>query len=323
MLPTQHMRCGNGDKTSPLALGCWPLAGMTRSGVSRRAATQTVAAALDQGINHFDTAYCYGENGESEKAIGTAVGKRREQVFLASKCGIHWQSGRRQIVDGRPERIRAEVEQSLSRLQTDHLDLLYLHTPDPSIPIEVSAEELRSLLDQRKIRAVGLSNGSISDCQRFAAVCPLVACQRHFNMLQQEIRPELLPWCQANEINMVVYWPLMKGLLTGSMRRGQTFPQTDSRHKYAMFQGKEFQRNLDFVESVRTLADQLGLPLVVLVLAWTMAQPGISSVLVGATSSEQIEINSQALCCHLDETVHREIATAITKRGQIVGGRKV
>ena len=313
----------NGVAASPLALGCWPLAGMTRSGVSRKAAIHTVAAALDNGINHLDTAYCYGEQGESEKAIASAVNGRREQVFLASKCGIHWQPGRQQIVDGRPETIRAEVEESLTRLQTDHFDLLYLHTPDPSVPIEVSAEELRLLLDEGKTRAVGLSNGSVTDSQRFATVCPLAACQRHFNMLQQEIQPELVPWCQDNETSMVVYWPLMKGLLAGNMKRKQSFPRTDSRHKYAMFYGIEFERNLDFVEAIRSVANRLDIPLVALVLAWTMEQPGISSVLVGATTPEQIEVNSQALHCHLDESARYEIASAIAKRGPVVGGRKV
>jgi aryl-alcohol dehydrogenase-like predicted oxidoreductase len=122
---------------------------------------------------------------------------------------------------------------------------------------------------------------------------------------------------------MVTYWPLMKGLLAGGMTREQTFPHTDSRHKYAMFQGNEFQRNLDFVEAIRSVADRLGVPLVALVLAWTMAQQGISSVLVGATSPEQIALNAQAINCRLDEEAHREIAMAITNRGTVVGGRKV
>ncbi len=320
---SRQLVCSNGLPASALALGCWPLAGMTRSGVTRDAAVRTVATALEHGINHLDTAYCYGEHGESEKAIAAALKGRRAEIFLASKCGIHWQPDRRQTVNGRPERIRAEVEESLQRLQADHLDLLYLHAPDPNVPIEASAEELRRLLEEGKTRAVGLSNGSLADSQRFAAVCPLTACQRHFNMLQQEIRPELLPWCQDHGVSMVTYWPLMKGLLAGGMTREQTFPHTDSRHKYAMFQGNEFQRNLDFVEAIRSVADRLGVPLVALVLAWTMAQPGISSVLVGATSPEQIALNAQAINCRLDEEAHREIAMAITNRGTVVGGRKV
>jgi aryl-alcohol dehydrogenase-like predicted oxidoreductase len=131
---------------SRLGLGCWPLAGMTRTGVTREEAVATVAAALDSGITHLDTAYCYGEQGESERAICTALrGHPRERVFLAGKCGIHWAPGRRQTVDGSPARLTREADESLRRLGTDHLDLLYLHAPDPATPIEDSAAALAEL----------------------------------------------------------------------------------------------------------------------------------------------------------------------------------
>lgn len=308
---------------SPLALGCWPLAGMTRAGVSRDAAIQTVAAALEHGITHLDTAYCYGEHGESERAIAAAIHGRRGQVVLASKCGIHWGPDRKQVIDGSPDRIQREVDKSLSRLQTDYLDLLYLHTPDPNIPIETSASALRGLLESGTVRAVGLSNGSVEACKRFATACPLAACQRHFNMLQQEIRPVLLPWCRSHAVSLFVYWPLMKGLLAGGMTRDRVFPTSDSRHKYPMFQGEEYQRNLDFVDAIQQVAGRLNVSLVALVLAWTMAQSGITSVLVGATSPAQVEANADALTCHLDETAHAEIAEAIARRGPVRGGRTV
>ena len=188
-----------------LALGCWPLAGMTRPGVTRQAAIETVAAAIDHGITHLDTAYCYGENGESEKAIAQAAQGRRNEVTIASKCGIHWQAGKKQTVDGRPETIIREAKESLLRLQADTIDLLYLHTPDPKIPIKESAGALRRLLDEGVVRAVGLSNGNVEECKLFAETCPLTACQRHFNMLQQEIRPTLLPYCKSEQIAMVTY----------------------------------------------------------------------------------------------------------------------
>jgi aryl-alcohol dehydrogenase-like predicted oxidoreductase len=131
---------------------------MTRSGITPVAAVATVAAALDAGIVHLDTAYCYGEAGESERAIAQAItGRRRDAVVIASKCGIHWEPGRKQCVNGRPERIRGEVEESLTRLGTDHVDLLYLHAPDPTIPIEASAGALSQLLAEGKTRAVGVS----------------------------------------------------------------------------------------------------------------------------------------------------------------------
>jgi len=317
----------------PLGLGCWPLAGMTRAGVTREAAVATVRAAIDVGIAHLDTAYCYGEAGESERAIRAALAEigpaARDAAVIAGKCGIHWEPDasrdppRRQVLDGRPERIRAEVDASLGRLGTDRLDLLYLHAPDPTLPIEESAGELRRLLETGKARAIGLSNASRDQLVRFASACPLSACQLHFNMLQREIEREILPWCLERGVAMVVYWPLMKGLLAGTMHRGQVFPTSDSRHKYPMFQGDEFARNLGFVDSLRPIAARLGVALPDLVLAWTAEQPGITSVLFGATSPGQVADNARALACELDDEARRAIAAAITARGQVASGRAV
>ena len=314
----------SGRAVGPLGLGCWPLSGMTRSGITPAAATATVSAALDAGIAHLDTAYCYGEAGESERAIARALaGRRRESAVIASKCGIHWEPGRKQCVDGRPERIRHEVDESLARLGTDHVDLLYLHAPDPTIPIEESAGALSQLFSAGKARAVGASNVSLEQLKRFAAACPLSACQMHYNMLQREIEAEILPWCRDQGVAMFVYWPLMKGLLAGGMARDLVFPTTDSRHKYPMFNGPEFQRNLDFVEALRPVADRLGCTLPDLVLAWTAEQPGITCVLFGATAPEQVHINAQALNCELDDESRLAIAAAICDRGPVASRRAV
>ena len=238
----------------PLGLGCWPLAGMTREGITPEAALATVAAAVDAGIMHLDTAYCYGEQGESERAIREGLRGRRDRVILAGKCGIHWEPGRTQCVDGRPTRLRREVDESLARLGTDRLDLLYLHAPDPTIPIEESAGALRGLLEAGKARAIGGSNMTVAQLERFSAECPLAACQMPYNMLQRDIEDAILPWCRRNQVAMVVYWPLMKGLLAGRMHRGRVFSASDSRHKYPMFNGAEFERNLDFVDALRPIA---------------------------------------------------------------------
>lgn len=319
----------SGVRVGPLGLGCWPLAGMTREGVTAQAAEATVRAALDRGIVHLDTAYCYGEHGESEVAIAAAIRGRRDGVVIAGKCGIHWEPDaaatppRRQVVDGRPERIRAEVAESLRRLGTDHLDLLYLHAPDPQVPVDESAGELARLLAAGTTKAIGVSNVSLSQLETFARACPLSACQMHFNMLQREIEREILPWCRNHGVAMIVYWPLMKGLLAGTMHRGQVFPATDSRHKYPMFNGEEFERNLDFVDGLRPIAARLRCSLPDLVLAWTAEQPGITSVLFGATSPEQVAINARALAVDLDEDARRDIAAATAARGPVANRRAV
>ena len=313
-----------GVRLGPLGLGCWPLAGMTREGVGREAAVATVEAAIDAEILHLDTAYCYGERGESETAIAEAMRRRsaaRDRLVIAGKCGIHWETDpsrsppRRQCVDGRPERLRGEVEESLRRLATDHLDLLYLHAPDPLVPIAESAGELRRLRDQGKTRAVGVSNVNLDQLERFDRECPIAACQMPFNMLQRDIEREIVPWCRSRGVGIVAYWPLMKGLLTGRMSPSTTFPSSDSRHKYPLFQGDEFRRNLDFVDRLRPIAGRLGCGMSDLVLAWTAEQPGIASVLFGATSPEQVLENAAALACSLDDDARRSITEAIDWRG--------
>lgn len=310
-------------RVGPLGLGCWPLAGMTRSGITHEAAVATVAAAIDAGITHLDTAYCYGEEGESERAIASAIHGRREAVVLAGKCGIHWQPGRRQCVDGRPERLVLEVEESLRRLGTDHLDLLYLHAPDPAVPIEESAAALRTLFEAGKTRSIGASNMTVELLDRFISACPLSACQMPYNMLQRGIEEAILPWCRTHDVAMVVYWPLMKGLLAGQMHPGQVFPPSDSRHKYPMFNGEEFERNLDFVAALRPVATRLGCELPDLVLAWTASQPGITSVLFGATSPAQVAANARGLTVGLDDQARTDIRAAITARGPVAGRRAV
>jgi len=319
----------SGVRVGPLGLGCWPLAGMTREGVTAQAAEATVRAALDHGITHLDTAFCYGERGESERAIAVAIRGRRDGVVIAGKCGIHWEPDaaatppRRQVVDGRPERIRMEVAESLRRLGTDHLDLLYLHAPDPQVPLAESAGELARLLAAGTTKAIGVSNVSLAQLEVFAAACPLAACQMHYNMLQREIEREILPWCRGHGVALIAYWPLMKGLLAGTMHRGQVFPASDSRHKYPMFNGAEFDQNLDYVDRLRPVAARLECSLPDLVLAWTAEQPGITSVLFGATSPEQVTINARALSVNLDDEARRDIAAAIAARGPVAGRRAV
>ena len=313
----------SGLSVGPLGLGCWPLAGMTRTGITPATARATVAAALEAGILHLDTAYCYGADGESERAIAAAIAGRRDGEFLASKCGIHWEPGRKQCVDGRPERLRREVAESLRRLQTDRIDLLYLHAPDPQVPLAESMGELRRMREEGLTRCVGVSNVNLEQLAEAHAAAGVAAVQLPYNMLQREIEREIVPWCRSLGVAVVAYWPLMKGLLAGTMTRDRVFPATDSRHKYPMFSGEEFQRNLDFVEVVRGEAARLGSAVADVVLAWTAEQPGITSVLFGATDPEQVRTNAAALACTLDDTARRAIRDAIAARGPVAGRRAV
>jgi len=303
---------------SPVAMGCWPIAGVTSVDVNEQDSLATLHAAAEAGINFFDTAYIYGYHGESERLIATALGSQRDQLILASKCGLHWGPDRKQARDARPETIFRECEESLRRLQTDRIDLYYLHASDPAVPIAESAGAMRELQQAGKIRTVGASNfANLEEYQAFHAVCPLTAVQPPYNMLQREIEADLLPWCRSQSISAVVYWPLMKGFLAGKLRRDHVWDPRDGRQKYPVFSGEEWTKTHDFVETLRGIAQDAGLTVAQLVIAWTLQQPGITAALCGAKRAEQIQETAGSLSVTLTDAQLARCRQAITERGPI------
>jgi aryl-alcohol dehydrogenase-like predicted oxidoreductase len=307
-----------GIETSPVAMGCWPISGMTSLDVNDADSTATLQAALDHGINFFDTAYNYGPNGESERLIARALGHRRDEVVIATKGGLHWDSRRQRAFDARPETLRRECDESLRRLQTDHVELLYLHAPDPATPLVESAGALRELMIAGKTRAVGVSNFSVSQLAEFQAVCPIAAFQPTYNMLQRQIERDTLPWCREHGVAVVVYWPLLKGLLAGKLRRDHVFLPGDGRAKYPMFQGDEWQKNQDFLDRLREIARDAGRTVAQVVVNWTIHQPGVTAALCGAKRPQQIAETAGAMGWRLDQAQLRQIDEALRARGEPV-----
>ena len=158
------------------------------------------------------------------------------------------------------------------------MDLLYLNAPDPKTPVAESAAALRKLMEEGKTRSVGASNLTVTQLEEFASVCPLAAFQPPFNMLQRQVESDTLPWCRRHGVAVLVYWPLMKGLLAGKLRRDETFVN-DSRRKYPMFQGEEYHRNLDLVDALRAIAAMSGHTVAQVVVNWTIHQPCITAAL--------------------------------------------
>ena len=221
-MTVQRRRLGSTDIfVSPLALGCWPISGMTSLNVTAEESRATIAACFDLGVNFLDTAYCYGADGESERLIREAIGARRDEMVIATKGGIEWDAAGKMVKDARPATLRRQCEESLRRLGTDRVELLYLHAPDGTTPIAESAGELKRLMDEGKTRSVGASNVNVAQLEEFTAVCPLAAVQPHYNMLQREIEAEVLPRCRDRNISVCVYWPLLKGLLAGKLARNR------------------------------------------------------------------------------------------------------
>lgn len=280
---------------TPVALGCWPIAGMTSLDVNEADSLATLAAAMDAGINFLDTAYCYGRDGESEKLIAQAIRGRRDQVVIASKGGVHWDADGGHVLAGSKDRLIFECETSLARLGIDTIDLHYLHRPDPQVPVEKSAEAFTDLLAAGKIRSVGASNFNFEELNRFHDICPISAVQLPYNILQREIEQDIVPWCREREISIMNYWPLMKGLLAGKIRRGHAFDPNDKRLGYDVFQGEAFERAQCLVDRIDAIAAETGKTVAQVVVNWTMQQPGITSVLCGAKRDWQIEETAGAM----------------------------
>lgn len=263
--------------------------------MTEEAAVAVIDAALEAGVNHLDTAYAYGRNGESERLIARAIRSRRKQVVLATKVGVYWDSDGTHKLTGRPELLRRHFEESLRRLKVGEVDLLYLHAPAEDAPLADTAGLFRDLLAEGKTRAVGVSNLSVAQMETFAAVCPFVACQVRYNWLQREIEADILPWCRSHHVSVVAYEPLALGLLTGKFARDHVFPDDDWRRQSPLFAGEAWTKNLDEVERLRRLAQPLGCSVAQLAVGWTISRPGVTAALCGAKRPEQIRETAQAM----------------------------
>lgn len=308
----------SGIQVSSVALGCWPIAGMTSRGVTEENSLATIAACGELGINFLDTAYAYGSDGDSEKMIARVLGPRRQEFVIATKGGIHWGPTGERVFDGRPATLRRECETSLQRLQTDYVDLLYLHAPDPKVPISESAGELKRLQEKGATRAVGLSNASVEELETFHAICPLAAYQPAYNMLLRGIERDTIPWCLEHNVAVVPYWPLMKGLLAGKLPRDFVFEPGDGRKKYPMFQGAEWEKNQDVLDELRSLAAESGRSVTEIVINWTIHQPGIVSALCGAKRPDQLRDSAAAMGWRLTPEQTARIDRALQARGEPV-----
>lgn len=301
-------------------MGCWPIAGVTTLDTNRNDSLATVRSAVEAGINHFDTAYVYGPTGESEQVLGEALADCRDEVVIATKGGVHFE-GEDMAQDASPETLKRQCEESLRRLNTDRVELLYLHSPDPDVAIEESAGALLDLQQAGKTRSVGASNCTLEQLEAFHAVCPLAAVQLPYNMLQRDIEQRTLPWCQQQGIAAMIYWPLMKGLLADKLPRDGTLPEGDSRRGYPMYQGEEWERNQAFLDDLRAIAEDCERTVAQVVIHWTMQQSGITSVLCGAKRDWQIVETAAAMGWKLTDQQHAQIDAAIDRRGQAAAKR--
>jgi aryl-alcohol dehydrogenase-like predicted oxidoreductase len=262
--------------------------------VDADASAAAVNAALDAGINFFDTADMYG-TGQSEEFLGRALGPRRQKVLIATKFGMKMGEGR---IGARPEYVRQAAEDSLRRLGTDRIDLYQLHQPGPQVPIADTLGALDELVRAGKVREIGCSNFSRdqlgeADAAVREGAARFVSVQNQYSMVHREPEAEVLPECVRSGIAFLPYFPLANGLLTGKYRSGQPLP--DGSRGRDGFGPKVFtDANLALVESLAEFAAARGHSILELAVSWLAAQPAVASVIAGAKTPEQVRTNASA-----------------------------
>ena len=318
----------SGIEASVVAFGAWALGGWRWGGSDDKTSIDAIHAGLDAGITLIDTAPAYGF-GHGEEVVGKAIRGRRDKVVLATKCGLSWNTtkgtlffvsdehGRNDAGQYRihktldPDIVRSDLEGSLRRLGTDHVDLYLTHWQDVTIPIEDTMALLLDLQKQGKIRAIGACNAKVEDLERCRSKGPFDADQERYSMLDRGLEGEQLPWCRKNNVAVLAYSPLHHGLLTGKISPEREFKEGDLRRGHASFTPENLKKTAAFLDRIRPIADRRGLTISQLVIAWTVAQPGLTHALVGARTPQQAIENAKAGTVELARAELESISAAL------------
>ncbi len=300
-------------KVSRVALGTWAMGGWMWGGTDRRESIATIRAALNQGINLIDTAPVYGF-GVSEEIVGEALEGVRARAVIATKTGLEWRDGK-VYRNATRERIMKEVDDSLRRLRTDYIDIYQVHWPDPAVPVEETADAMRALYEAGKIGAIGVSNFSVAEMERFRQVAPLHVLQPPYNLFERAIETDILPYARANHIATLGYGALCRGLLSGRMRTETSFDGDDLRRIDPKFRPPRFAQYLQAVRQLDEFAQRrFGRRVIQLAVRWMLDQ-GISVALWGGRRPDQLEaalgVGGWSLQPSDREQIERILSTAI------------
>jgi aryl-alcohol dehydrogenase-like predicted oxidoreductase len=281
-----------------------------------------VDAALEAGVTLFDTADMYGIDGGSEKALGEVLDKRRDQVVLATKFGIVRDPANpgARGVSGKPDYVRRSCEASLRRLGVDTIDLYYQHRVDPATPIEDTVRAMAQLVQEGKIRHIGLSEASPQTLRRAVKIHPITALQTEYSLWSRDPEDRLLSLCRELGTGFVAYSPLGRGFLTGQFKRFEDFPADDYRRLSPRFQGENFHRNLDLVRGIEEIAKEKGCKPSQLALAWVLAQDKNIVPIPGTKRRKYLEENVAAIELKLTKEDLRRIEE-IFPTGAVAGER--
>ncbi len=281
-----------------VGLGAWAMGGPWLYGWGPQDdndSIRTVLEALDEGINWIDTAPIYG-HGRSERVVGKALKQTNHRPFVATKCGLLWDVDTERIPCLKAQSIRNECHQSLKRLGLDIIDLYQIHHSKPDEDIEQAWEELTRLQEQGKVRHIGVSNFTVEQIKRIQKIAAVASLQPPYNMLHREIEDELLAFCGQNNIGVIVYSPMQRGLLTGkfSYERRSNLPEGDHRRKSPDFQEPQFTATLQLVDKLRPIAERNGKTPAQLAISWVLRRSEVTAAIVGARRPGQIAETAKA-----------------------------
>lgn len=315
-----YRNIGNTEiKASVIGLGTWGISGWQWGGTDMEESIRAIHASIDAGINLIDTAPIYGM-GLAEEIVARAVKDRRDKVIIATKCGLLWDDSKKGAdrdstirLSLKPESIRKEAEASLLRLKTDHIDLYQTHWQDADVPVEYVMEELLKLKDEGKIRAIGVCNINVKQLEEYSNAGFFESDQERFSMIDREIEGEILPWCRKHSKAVLAYSPLAQGLLTGKVGPGRKFTGDDQRINDPRFSMENRLKIAGILEELEPYAQTCKVTIPQLVIAWNVAQQGITHVLCGARNVMQAEENAGAGDAILNEKDIAEINGIIAK----------
>ncbi len=303
-----------------IGLGTWAMGGggwkFGWGAQDDAASIRAIQAGIDAGINWIDTAAIYG-HGHSEEIVGRAIAGRRNEVFVATKCGRVWEEGSRDIGKRlRRESVLAEADASLRRLGIDVIDLYQMHWPEPDEEVEEGWAAVNELIAQGKVRYGGVCNFSTSQLDRAQALYPITSLQPPYSMLRRDIEAELVPWCAKHHVGILAYSPMQAGLLTGAFtaERAAALPADDWRHGNPLFHEPQLSANLRVVERLRPIAARLGVGVAEVALAWVLRLPEMTSAIAGARSPEQIRQTALAGDLTLPADALAEIDAILAER---------
>lgn len=278
----------NGPNLTVVGFGAWAIGGPWQWGwgkVDDNESIKAINTALDNGINWIDTAAVYGF-GHSEMVVGKAIKGKRDNVFLATKCGLVNDGKGEAINNNKPESIRKEIVESLKRLGTDYIDLYQIHWPDPDTPVEESWETMTELKREGKVRFIGVSNFDIPLLERCMKIEHVQSLQPPYSMLNRDYENEIIPYCFKNGIGVVAYSPMQAGLLTGKFDITK-LADDDWRKRSKFFNEPYLSKALKFVDSLKPIAERYNKTVANLSVAWVLKNQAVTSAIVGARNSMQ------------------------------------